>query len=54
MEESVYHEMWSTLKKEVDFNLVELQHKKEETESPGLKKAKKMIEHLEAEFIKES
>lgn len=54
MDDQVYQKMWNTLKKEVEFNLVELHEKEDENESPGFEKIQKMIEHLEDEFIKES
>ncbi len=54
MEDRVYQKMWDTLKKEVQFNIVELEQMEDESESPGLKKAQNMMDHLEKEFIKNS
>lgn len=52
MDDQVYQKIWTKLKDEIDLNIVELKQKEVENESPGLEKARKMMAHLEDEFIK--
>ncbi|WP_239706254.1 MULTISPECIES: hypothetical protein [unclassified Mammaliicoccus] len=52
MDDHVYQKIWTKLKDEIDLNIVELKQTEVEKESPGLEKARKMMAHLEDEFIK--